>query len=51
MLMSPVGFRSEKDCASYARQKLKSIDPASNNKIENGKNGHTKTDWSTDCRS
>jgi hypothetical protein len=29
MLMSPVGFRSEKGCARDARQKLKSIDPTS----------------------
>jgi hypothetical protein len=29
MLMSPVGLRSEKDCASDSRQKLKSTDPTS----------------------
>jgi hypothetical protein len=29
MLMSPVGLRSEKDCAGDALQKLKSTDPTS----------------------
>jgi hypothetical protein len=27
--MSPVGLRSEKGCAGYAEQKLKTIDPTS----------------------
>jgi hypothetical protein len=47
MLMSPVGLRSEKDCADDARQKLKSTDPTSrqrgrststNPKLSKGKN-------------
>jgi hypothetical protein len=53
MLMSFVGLRSEKGCAGDARQKLRSTDPSSrqrvlptstdlklpkNNQIENGKN-------------
>jgi hypothetical protein len=32
MLMSPVGLRSEKDCAGDARQQLKTTDPTSRQK-------------------